>query len=105
MVSTQHDAWSPKPTDDGRLQPWYSLEFVCPHVLLTLTETGETLHNALNLLPQVSYFTLLETSGLQNAAYASLHYDVNGLSANGCKVAIGRKELIIVLERGAANQR
>ena len=72
-----------KPTADGRLQPWYSLEFVRPNVRLSLTETGETLHSALNLLPQVSHVTLLETSGLQNVGYASLRRWVQRERADG----------------------
>ena len=74
MDSMQDYARSPKSAGDGRPQPWYSLEFVRPNVPLNLTETGETLHSTLNLLPQVSHFTLLETSGLQRAACVSLHF-------------------------------
>ena len=42
---------------------------------------------------------LLETSGLQNAAHASFHHDVDGFSANGRMVAIRREELIIAFGR------
>ena len=88
MVSQYRISWT-----NYELQ-WFVCDFVRPNVPLVSSESGGTMWQSLYHVPQVRAFTECENAGVEHAALAFLHFDLDGAASNGRMVLERRTELI-----------
>ncbi len=90
MNSLQRFSWTMHQVSDNELSPWFCFEVTRPIVPILSSEKGATLGQSLFGVEQVRSHERFERIGLKCGSRSSLHFDLDGHSANIRMVCIRR---------------